>query len=358
MNDPELQLYPLEMSLHRIRRSWGGWPGKVGEIWSLSGPPHESIVLNGALAGQLLTKIVGTFQQRLLGPGVELDPREPFPIFLKFISTREDLPLQVHPNDPYTLRKGLPMVGRDKIWYILKAGAGARVYLGFREEEDKAAVLEAIREKRLRRSINAVPVRGGEAFSIPPGRVHAAGRGVILAEIQRHSHLTFELTSGAGEGRKRAPEGLEPEEALEVMNLQPLAPKAIEMISVLAEGGSIEYLALTPRFLIRRLKVRDALDISFPGKQLAVYTGLKGTGWLKWGFSNTSCYLQPFQSVIVPAVEQELFFETDEGLEVLETSLSDLGGGTVQQILHSGIALGRVADLGGEDYCRIIKTCL
>ena len=73
-------LYPLEMSLYRIKRALGGWLGRVGEIWTISGPPHESLVLNGPLAGNRLTDVVGEYQQRLLGKDMELDPSEPFPV--------------------------------------------------------------------------------------------------------------------------------------------------------------------------------------------------------------------------------------------------------------------------------------
>ena len=130
MNFPEYELYPLELSLNRIKKTWGGWRGKIGEIWSLSGPPHESLVLNGQLAGQRLTEIVGEFQQKLLGKEMELDPREPFPVLLKFIYTVEDLTVQVHPDDAYTLENALPMIGNDKLWYIIAAKPGGLIYLG------------------------------------------------------------------------------------------------------------------------------------------------------------------------------------------------------------------------------------
>ena len=99
MNSHDYPLYPIELSLNRVKKAWGGWPGKIGEIWSLSCHPHESLALNGGLIGRRLTEIVGEFQQKLLGKGVELDPREPFPFLLKFISTAKNLSIQVHPHD-------------------------------------------------------------------------------------------------------------------------------------------------------------------------------------------------------------------------------------------------------------------
>ena len=84
MSASDDQLYPIELSVSRVKKAWGGWPGKIGEVWSLSGQPYESLALNGFLAGQSIRKIVGDFQQKLLGSEIELDPREPFPFLLKF----------------------------------------------------------------------------------------------------------------------------------------------------------------------------------------------------------------------------------------------------------------------------------
>ena len=166
MNSTEHTLYPLELSLNRNKKRWGGWQGKVGEIWRLSASPHESLVLNGLLAGQRLTDIVGEFHEKLLGENMELDPREPFPLLLKFISTGKNLSIQVHPHDAYTMKNGLPMVGRDKLFYILNAKQEKRIYLGFKKKLSKKEIRDAAAEGTLHRKMNTVTVKPGDSSHI------------------------------------------------------------------------------------------------------------------------------------------------------------------------------------------------
>jgi mannose-6-phosphate isomerase len=358
MRHAEQPLYPLELSLHRIRKAWGGWPNKIGEIWSLSGPPHESIVLGGVLSGRKLTEIVGEFQQRVLGADMELDPREPFPMLLKFISTGENHPIQVHPDDAYTMEKGLPMVGKDKIWYVLHAGAGGLIYLGFKHGVDARGVREAARERGLQNMMNAVPVKAGDLYTVPAGRIHGIGKGVTLFEIQNHSSLTFELfrwnpeASGRGRGRLRL------DEALEVLDFNLHVPRPIRGIRIRKEESCLEYLALTPRFFFRRLTINKELDISSSGERVRVFTGLRGSGWFRWGFSGTNCRVQPYQSILVPAIEEDLFIESEGDLEILETSITHMAGETLNEMIRNGISRDAIVGLGGGDYSGLLGAYL
>jgi len=354
MNPSEYQLYPIELSLNRVKKAWGGWPGKVGEVWSLAAHPHESLGLNGILAGRKLTEIVGDFQQRLLGKDLELDPREPFPFLLKFISAAKNLSIQVHPDDTYTIDNGLAKVGRDKMFYILAAKPDARIYLGFRDRIDKKKVREAIDKGTLHRLLNPLTVQPGELYSIPAGRIHSIGKGVIIFEIQRHSDLTFRLSDrDNGIESDAGPPQLD--EALKVLELNPVAPKPIPKITIASDKSNIEWLGLTPRFVLRRLFIKESLEFSLKGNRFMVYTGLRGTGWLRWGLSDSLTFIQPFQSILVPAIPEDLYFESEDGLELLETSVPDLAGDTLEQMIEAGIQTDKIAGLGGYDYGRILK---
>ena len=358
MEAAQYPLYPFDVSLHRIKKNWGGWPGKVGEIWSLSGPPYESLVLNGPLAGRWLTEIVGDFQQKVLGQGVELDPREPFPFLIKFISTAKDAPVQVHPDDAYTVRKRLPTVGLDKVWYILDAKPGGLVYLGFTDHINPAQIMEAVQQKSIHKMMNAIPVKRGDLYTVPAGRIHAIGKGIRLMEVRRHSDVTYQVLDWAREETGGDESGPLPDEALEVLSLEPVSPRTIPQISVGSGENRLEYLACTPRFLLRRLMIKDTLEISHAGRRMLVYTGVKGSGWLRWGFSDFYSYIQPYQSILVPAVPQELYFETGGGLEVVETSVPDIAGETLNEMLELGIPKERIILLGGDDYKSILRGCL
>jgi len=354
MNPSEYQLYPIELSLNRVKKAWGGWPGKIGEVWSLSAHPHENLALNGKLAGRRLTEIVGGFQQRLLGKDIELDPREPFPFLLKFISAAKNLTIQVHPDDAYTIENGLSLVGRDKMFYILAAKPDARIYLGFKDRVSEKIVREAVDKGTLHRLLNPLSVKSGELYSIPAGRIHSIGKGIIIFEIQRHSDLTFRLSEWDNEIKSNAgPSQLD--EAFKVLDFNPVSPKPIPKVTISSDKSHIEWLGLTPRFVLRRLFVRESLEFSLRGNRFMVYTGLRGTGWLRWGLSDMSTFIQPFQSILVPAIPEDIYFESEDGLELLETSVPDLAGETLDQMIEAGIRTDRIAGLRGEDYSRILK---
>lgn len=358
MNSPEYELYPFELSLNRIKKVWGGWPGKIGEIWSLSGPPHESLILNGSLAGRRLTELVGDFQQKLLGKGMELDPREPFPLLLKFISTGRDLPIQVHPHDAYTLENGLPMVGRDKICYILKVENGGRLYLGFREKIDEKTIRKAVAVESLHHLMNSVPLKKGELYTVPAGRIHAVGKGITFIEIQRHSDLTFRLFDWNSKAKKGDDGDYQMEEALKVLDFNPISPKPIPKVTIDSGENSIEFLALTPHFTLRRLSIKESMDLPLKGSRFVVYTGLRGTGWVRWGFSEIYSLIQPYQSILIPAIPEDLSFETENGIDVLETSVPDLTGGSLTEMIGLRIPPESIVGLGGEDYGKILKGYL
>ena len=352
------KLYPFELSLNRIKKIWGGWPGKIGEIWSLSGPPHESFILNGSLAGQRLTELVGGFQQKLLGKDMELDPREPFPLLLKFISTGRDLPIQVHPHDAYTLENGLPMVGRDKICYVLKVKTGGRLYLGFKEKIDEKTVRNAVAKRSLLHFMHSIPVKKGELYTVPAGRIHAFGKGITFIEIQRHSDLTFRLFDWNSEAKREDHETYQVDEALKVLDSNPNSPKPIPKVTVDSGENRIEYLALTPHFTLRRLSIRASMDVPLKGNRFVVYTGIKGMGWVRWGFSKIYSLIQPYQSILIPAVPEDLYFETEKGFDVLETSVPDLTGESLREMMGTEIPSESIVGLGGEDYGKILKGYL
>lgn len=344
-------LYPLDVSLHRIRKPWGGWPGGVGEIWSLSGPPHDSLVLNGPLAGRWLTEVVGDYQQRLLGEGMEMDPREPLPFLLKFVLAARNLPVHVHPSDSFTLERRLPMVGVDKVWVVLGCESEARLHLGFREPMSPGALQEAARDGSLPQRLNALSVAPGDVHTVPAGRAHAIGKGVKLLEIQTHSDASYDLCERAGKGGGA-------DEGFDALDLNPVVPRTIPRIPVPMGESRIEYVACTPRFLLRRLVIKGTLEIAYTGRRMCAYTGLKGTGWLRWGFTDLTTYVQPYQTVLVPAVEQDLCFESDGVLEVMETSAPEMSAETFGPILRLGIPMERVTMLGGDDYGRILRDSL
>ncbi len=350
MNSPPVPVYPLELSLTRLRTAWGGFPDGVGEIRSLSGPPWESVALNGALSGCRLTELAGRYAEAILGSGVEMDAREPFPLRLRFLSTVRDLPVTVHPPEAYTVLHRLPVVGQEKIWYVVDVKRSGRLYCGWKEPWTGGRLYTAIAEDRVRNLLHRVRVRPGQAFTIPPGRPHALGAGLTVIEVARHTPAAFTLSRS---GYRELPGDIE-----EILEPDLKRPAAIHGIASALGSSRLDHLCYTPRFSLRRLSVSGVLDLSPSGGRFRVLTGTRGSGRLQWGFSAPCCGLQPYQSVIIPACPEDLTLESEEGMEILETSLTDLSRGALEEVMSFGFSRAEVASLGGQDYATVLMDTL
>lgn len=342
--------YPLELSLSRIQAPWGGWPDGTGEIRSLSGPPLESLVLNGELAGCRLTQVVGGHPEALLGRGVELDAREPFPMRLRVLRTARDLPVTVHPGDGYTLAHQLPAVGQELVLYVVEARRGGRLHCGWKEPFSGGRFQMAISEDAVRELLHSLRVRPGQAYTIPPGRPYALGAGLTLFEVARHSRAAFHLT--------RARHRALPDDLRDVLEQGPDRPAPIHGIALPAGESRIDHVCCTPRFSLRRFSVSGALDLVLPGDRFRVYTGLRGSGRLVWKYASEGCTVQPHQSILVPASLEEIMLESEQGMELLEISLQDLAGGTLREVTDLGYTREEVASLGGPDYGPVLMSYL
>lgn len=350
MNSPPVPVYPLELSLTRLRTAWGGFPDGVGDIRSLSAPPWESLVLNGALSGCRLTELAGRHTEAFLGPGMEMDAREPFPLRLRFLSTHRDLPVTVHPHEAYTLLHRLPVVGQEKIWYVVDVKRSGRLYCGWKEPWTGGRLYAAVAEDRVRDLLHRVRVRPGQAFTIPPGRPHAMGAGLTVFEVARHTPAAFTLSRA---GYRELPGDIE-----EILEPEAKRPEAIHGIASALGASRLDHLCFTPRFSLRRFSVSGTLDLSTSEGRFLVLTGIRGFGRLRWGLCAPSCGLQPHQSVLVPACPEDLTLESEEGMEILETSLPDLSRGALEEVMSFGFSRADVAGLGGPDYASVLMGYL
>ena len=165
---------------------------KVAEAWVLS--THKDgagIVLNGELEGKTLTEAVAAFGTDCLGENGKKFSY--FPILIKLIDAKDDLSVQVHPDDEYALRvEG--EYGKTEMWYIVDCEEGATLYYGFKEEISKEQFRAKIADNTITDVLNKVPVKKGDVFFIPSGTIHAIGKGILIAEIQQNSNTTYRVS--------------------------------------------------------------------------------------------------------------------------------------------------------------------
>ena len=191
----------------------------TAESWELSCYPGcESVIENGEYAGKTLADYIIENGKKVLGKNCE--KFENFPILIKFIDARKDLSLQVHPSDDYAL-KNEGQYGKTEMWYIIDAKDNAFLYYGFNREISKEEFCERIENNTLTEVLNAYPVSKGDVVFIEAGTIHAIGEGILLAEIQENSNVTYRVYDYGRRDKDGNLRELHIIKALEVTNLFP-----------------------------------------------------------------------------------------------------------------------------------------
>ena len=163
----------------------------TAESWELSCYPGcESVIENGEFAGKTLTDYINEKGKNVLGKNCE--KFRDFPILIKLIDARKDLSLQVHPSDDYALKKE-GQYGKTEMWYIIDAKDNAFLYYGFKREISKEEFRKRIENQTLTEVLNAYPVSKGDVVFIEADTLHAIGEGILLAEIQENSDITYRV---------------------------------------------------------------------------------------------------------------------------------------------------------------------
>lgn len=198
-------LYPLKFAPIFKDKIWGGRKVKTlfgqdfsplrncGESWVLSAYGEEiSVVSNGFLAGNNLNELVEVYMGDLIGEKVYEKFGNEFPLLIKLVDANDWLSIQVHPDDEMAQRLGHPN-GKTEMWYVVDADEGAELITGFNREITKEEYLSCLRDKTLKSILNFEKVKAGDVFNMPAGRVHAMGPGILIAEIQQTSDLTYRI---------------------------------------------------------------------------------------------------------------------------------------------------------------------
>lgn len=198
------KIYPLQFESILKERIWGGTKLKkllnkpiasdiTGESWEISTVEgNVSIVSNGDLAGESLNNLIQSNPEAILGIDVYKKFGKQFPLLFKYLDAREDLSIQVHPNDELA-KKRHNSLGKTEIWYIMQADKDARIIVGFKEDSNADEYLENLKNKTLLSILDNVKVKEGDVFFLETGIVHAIGAGLVVAEIQQTSDITYRI---------------------------------------------------------------------------------------------------------------------------------------------------------------------
>ncbi|MCQ2094804.1 MAG: mannose-6-phosphate isomerase [Bacteroidaceae bacterium] len=207
-------LYPLIFEQNRFDLVWGN------EDWVISAVPNkESVVTGGALKGSTLSEVTARYGYRLLGKAVAEKYGDTFPLLVKFIDAKDDLSIQVHPNDELALaRHGC--LGKTEMWFVMDAEEGAHLYSGFSQPISKYEYAKRIDDGTICEVLQRHEVKRGDVFFIPAGRVHAICGGIRLAEIQQSCDITYRIFDYNRPGLDGKPRPLHTEEAADALDFR------------------------------------------------------------------------------------------------------------------------------------------
>lgn len=199
-----MNLYPLQFKPIFKERIWGGTKlatvlnkpitsDITGESWELSTVEGDvSVIANGSFAGTSLTELINQFPNEVLGTEVHERFGKQFPLLFKYLDAREDLSIQVHPNDALAKARHNAF-GKTEMWYVMQADDHAHLIVGFKKDSNPEEYIEHLQNKTLLDILDTVEVKNGDVFFLETGTVHAIGAGLIVAEIQQTSDITYRL---------------------------------------------------------------------------------------------------------------------------------------------------------------------
>jgi len=313
MASAKAPLYPLLFEDLFKEKIWGGRrlethlgrllpPAKdIGESWEVSDrDPDISIVANGPLQGRSLHELLVSRRDELLGPGFELGRFERFPILIKFIDADRVLSVQVHPPDDYARKRDPHDDGKTEMWYILAGEPDSILYLGTKPGVSPEEFRHAASTSGVGDMLRKVKVTAGDCISVPPGTLHAPGAGLLFAEVQQNSDLTYRVYDWDRVGPDGKPRELHLHKAMDVIDWQ--APKEEKVTPQVLATGAVrkERLLHTAKFTADRWVLSAAVEEPLDGR-FRILMGLEGRLGIHWPGDVGPVVLTRGRSVLVPA---------------------------------------------------------
>jgi mannose-6-phosphate isomerase len=235
--------------------------------------PNQSVVTGGPWHGWNLQRLVRERARELLGRHAGISQ---FPLLVKFLDARDRLSVQVHPDDTQAVRYAPGQRGKTEAWVIVAAGPQSCVYAGLQAGVDKPVLLRALAEGTVERCLNRVPVAPGDCLFIPAGTVHAIGEGILLAEVQQSSDLTFRLFDWNRTGSDGQLRHLHVSQALDCIDFRRGPMNKIIPTADRTPGPNSEVLVKCPYFTIRRHLLADRLVLE-DDERCHIIVGMSGS---------------------------------------------------------------------------------
>jgi mannose-6-phosphate isomerase len=320
-------LYPFKFKTIYKDKIWGGEKIKTilnkdfsplpncGETWEISGVKSDvSIIANGNLTGISLAQVLIDYKDELLGVKNYERFGNEFPLLIKFIDANEDLSIQVHPDDELA-KKRHNSFGKTEMWYVIQADEGAGLISGFKQEVDEAQYLEKFNLGKLSDILNKEEAKANDVFFLPAGRVHTIGKGLLIAEIQQTSDITYRIYDFDRVDDKGNKRELHVEEALAAIDYQfyddyktKYTPQKNEVVELV----TCQYFTTNVLDFTKNITKDYTYLDSF-----VIHVCLEGSYILKYGIEELPVNMG--DCILIPATTQKVELVTNSGFKILES---------------------------------------
>lgn len=378
----EKKLYPLKFIPVPSRRPWGGSAlveelGKhfvevdedgnetvlgsdvlIGESWELADMGIEdSVVENGWLAGNTISEVMETYLERVVGEDVYNYYGRQFPLLIKFLDINEKLSVQVHPDDEVAAQR-YDQLGKAEIWYVMDAKPGAKMYCGFNRDTTAQEFYDRCQNGTVEEILNVIYPKKDDVIYITPGTVHAADGGLLIAEVQESSDMTFRLYDWGREFQPETARKMHLEEAIDVINYKAFDPSIYRKGPLWGdesqeEDHMIQNLVECPQFNVSKIKLTDPLHIyTEKFESFIVYICLEGAASIQVPSTkeNGEAYMENYEfkkgeTILVPADMPDFFLVPRDRDTILLEAVT-----RPEEELDAYIDPDTEAFLEGEDY--------
>jgi mannose-6-phosphate isomerase len=344
-----MDLYPLLFKPRFVEKIWGGRKietvlGKalpadkpIGESWELYDfPPGivedstewvSAVVNNGPLAGRSLHSLVTELGSDLLGHVPPAGKAGQFPILIKFLDAREDLSVQVHPDQKYADKHPDAHL-KSEAWYVLQNDEGARLLKGLAPGSSREKFTEAIVHGQVEKHIQSINVKPGDCLYLPSGTVHALGAGILVAEVQTPSDTTFRVYDfnrvdpSTGKLRK-----LHVEQALACIDFSGSTETGPVRSHIAGPHTTVSRLVSCPYFTMEKVRFSEGVEQLVPYKEPVVWIMLQGMAQVKVDGYADPTVIRKGDTVVLPAAMKNPVLRTLSDCVWLEVTFPVSAGG-------------------------------
>ena len=271
---------------------------QVGESWEISGvKDNESVVSNGEYKGWTLNKLVDTLKDKLVGKENYARFGNEFPLLVKFIDAREQLSIQVHPTDEQAQAQGLGR-GKTEMWYVMESDADASLRSGLKQKITPEQYKEMVEDDTITEALCEYPVKEGDVFFLPAGRIHSIGAGCFLAEIQETSDVTYRIYDFKRKDAEGNYRQLHTKEAAECIDYTVYPDYRTQYEA--RKNEPVE-LVSCPYFTTSVYDLTEPMTLDYSDlDSFVIFVGLKGEGEITDAEGNTVSF-RAGESVLLPA---------------------------------------------------------